>query len=306
MYTTPIHHIITKYGLSYHIYADDIQLYISFDPRDSSSITDALARLAACINEIKVWMTRNMLCLNDEKTEFFIAVSEYQKKVMPPVSLKIGDTEILPSESVRNLGAIFDCHMTMAAHISSLCSSLNYQLRNISRVRRFLDKDTCHLVVRNLVLSRIDNGSGLLFGCNTTDMQRLQRIQNWAAKLVCSRRKYDHATPCLQELHWLRIEERIIFKIAMIIFKCLYGTVPSYLSGLISLYRPARSGLRSADDITRLTELNSAKLLKTATDRSFVHSAPIMWNKLPSSIRESGTLPAFKRGLKTHLFSAYT
>ncbi len=158
-----------------------------------------------------------MLCLNDEKTVFFVAASDHQKKTMPSISLQIGDTEIYPSESGRNLGVIFDHQMSMTSHISSLCSSLNYQLCNISRVRRFLDKDTCHLVIRSLVLSRIDYGSGLLLGCNTSDIQRLQRIYNWAAKLVFSKAKCDHATPCLQDLHCLRIRERIIFKITMIV-----------------------------------------------------------------------------------------
>ena len=305
MYTSPIRHIINKFGLSYHIYADDIQLYINFDPRNLSSITDALARLTACSSEIKIWMTRNLLRLNDEKTEFFVAVSDYQKQNMPPVSLRIGDMEILPTENVRNLGVIFDRQMTMTSHISSLCSSLNYQLRNISRVRRFLDVDTCHLVVRSLILSRIDYGSGLLLGSNTSDIQRLQRIQNWASKLICCRTKQDHATPCLQELHWLRIRERIIFKIMMIIFKCLNGSAPSYMTDLLSMYCPARTGLRSASDTTRLAEINSVKLLKTATDRSFVHSAPHIWNNLPTSIRESNTFSGFKKGLKTYLFAAY-
>ena len=75
--------------------------------------------------------------------------------------------------------------MTVATHIKTLCRNLNFQLRNIGRVRRFLDHDTCHLVVCALVLSRVDYGNGLLLGANTTDIQRLQRIQNWAAKLIC-------------------------------------------------------------------------------------------------------------------------
>ena len=80
----------------------------------------------------------------------------------------------------------------------------------ISRIRRFLDFDICHLldVVRALILSRIDYGSGLLLSANHCDIQRLQRIQNWAVKLKCCVSKHDHATPSLQQLHWLRISDQ--------------------------------------------------------------------------------------------------
>ena len=111
--------------------------------------------------------------------------------------------------------------MSMSVHINSLCSSLTYQLHNISRIRRFLDYDTCHLVTCTLVLSRIDYGNGLLLGANKSDIQRLQCIQNWAAKLVCKSHKWDHATPCLRELHWLTVDKRITFKVFMTVFKCL-------------------------------------------------------------------------------------
>ena len=116
---------------------------------------------------------------------------------------------------VRTLGVIFDSQMSVFGHVNSLCSNLTHQLCNISRIRRLLDYDTCHLVTRALVLSVIDYGNGLLFGANKSDIQRLQRIQNWAAKLVCKPHKWDHATPCLRNLHLLTVDKRITFKVLM-------------------------------------------------------------------------------------------
>ena len=221
---------------------------------------------------------------------------------MLPVSLNVGDKSISPSDRVRNLGIIFDSQMSMSGHINNLCSSLTYQLRNISRIRRFLDYDTCHLVVRALVLSRIDYGNGLLLGANKSDIQRLQRIQNWAAKLVCRSHKWDHATPYLRELHWLSVDKRITFKVLMTVFKCLNKISPCYLSASISPYRPARASLRSASDTTLLAVPNTIKLLKSAERRTFCYVAPRMWNELPRKIRECNSVSQFKKALKTYLF----
>ena len=98
-------------------------------------------------------MTVNRLKFNENKTEFFVAVAKHLKHLMPPVTLRVGNNIISPSDCVRNLGIIFDTSMTMAAQITSLCTSLNYQMRNVPRIRRFLNKDTCHLIVRALILS---------------------------------------------------------------------------------------------------------------------------------------------------------
>ena len=223
---------------------------------------------------------------------------------MPPVSLRVGDKTIYPSSSVRNLGVIFDTQMSMSAHVRSLCSSLTYQLRNISRIRRFLDYDTCHLVVRALVLSKIDYGNGLLLGANKNDLQRLQRIQNWGAKLICRARKYDHATPLLHKLHWLSIERRIYYKVLLTVFKCINQLTPCYLSSCLSLYCAPRAGLRSASDLTLLTVINTTKMLQSAERRTFSYIAPHVWNKLPVAIRECNTVAQFKTHLKTYLYTS--
>ena len=138
------------------------------------------------------------------------------------------------------------------------------------------------------------HGNALLFGSNATDIQRLQRIQNWAAKLVCRASKCDHATPYFKELHWLPVRERITVKIWVYVYKCLNGTAPSYLSSCLSPHRPVRSSLRSASDTTRLKEPSSVKLLKSASSRTFSHFASQTWNALTISIRESDSLCKFK------------
>ena len=96
IYIIPIGRTIKRHGLSYHMYADDIQIYISFEPTDLSAIHAALNKLTNCINEIKSWMTCNMLKLNNDKTEFFIATSPQSKHQLPTLSLLIGNATITP------------------------------------------------------------------------------------------------------------------------------------------------------------------------------------------------------------------
>ena len=94
----PVGHIIKSFGLQYHMYADDVQLYTSFNPNDHVSITSALNNLSSCIDALKIWMQNNMLKLNDDKTEFFVAVPTHLKRNVLPVSLNIGDKSISPSQ----------------------------------------------------------------------------------------------------------------------------------------------------------------------------------------------------------------
>ena len=175
------------------------------------------------------------------------------RQYLPPVSLRVGTKIIHPVGSVRNLGNLFDSSMSMTPQITSLCTTLNFQLRNTSRIRKFLDQDICHLVIRALVLSKMDCGNALLYSSLThSDLQRLKRIQNWAAKLINCALKKDHATPYLRELHWLPVRERVTFKILVYVYKCIHGLAPPYLTSLLRLHCPARAGLRSASDTTRL------------------------------------------------------
>ena len=116
------------------------------------------------IIDLKRWMTQNKLKLNNTKTEFLIAASTHTLRTLPPIALDLGEAEITPSQSVRNLGVFFDASMSMSSHIINLSRSVHFQLRNISRIRRFLDFESCHQVIRALVLSRLDYGNYLLYG----------------------------------------------------------------------------------------------------------------------------------------------
>ena len=156
LYTTPIGDILRQFDLCYHIYADDIQIYTSFNPRDHTSVESALSRMSACIDKIRHWMTVNYLKFNEDKTEFFVAIPNHLRQYLPPVSLRVGTKIIHSVDSVRNLGIVFDSFMSMTPQITSLCTTLNFQLRNISRIRKFLDQDTWNLVIRALVL--FENG----------------------------------------------------------------------------------------------------------------------------------------------------
>ena len=136
-------------------------------------------------------------------------------------------------------------------------------------------------------------------GISKTQLQRLQVVQNNAARLILRKNRFDSAKPLLKILHWLPVQRRIDFKIALLVFKSIQGMAPNYLNDLLSVKTCPRL-LRSSLDTAKL---QVPRTKTTAGDRAFSVYAPKLWNSLPAEIRELPTLPLFKKHLKTYFFT---
>ena len=166
-----------------------------------------------------------------------------------------------------------------------------------------MNQSTTEKLVHAFITSRLDYCNSILYGCPENEIKKLQAIQNSAARLIKVKKKSDEITPILYDLHWLPIKERIVFKLLMFVYKILNNQAPMYLTLLIDLYVPGRTGLRSAKpDLLLLQRKDTNVTNKTYGWCAFNICAPFLWNKLPLEIRKSKSLDIFKRNLKTHLF----
>ena len=123
------------------------------------------------------------------------------------------------SGEARNLGVIFDKHLIMSGHVNNLCRTASLAIRNIGRIRKYLDQPSTERLVHAFVSSKLDYCNSVLYGLPAKQLSKLQRLQNSAARLVTKAKRRDHVTPVLRQLHWLPINQRIVFKILLITFK---------------------------------------------------------------------------------------
>ena len=140
--------------------------------------------------------------------------------------------------------------MTMSERVTKLCRSINWQIRNIYRFRRFIDFETCHRIVRSLLLSKFDYWNVLLNGLAKKDLKRLQKLQNKCARLICQILRSDHITPNLDQLHWLPISDCIIYKTVLHALKSLHGLSPLYIDSSLKIRsRPSSVSTRSSSHV---------------------------------------------------------
>ena len=243
-------------------------------------------------------MDSNKLKLNEDKTEVMLIGNPTKTKGLCK-SISFNSIPIQLATSVRNLGVMLDDAMDMKSCISTMCKSLNFQLYKIASIRQYITPEVTKKLVTSLVLSRLDYCNALLAGLPNCLLSKLQLIQNNAARLIFKKKKSDHVTPFLTELHWLPVEQRIRYKICLLCFKSLHGTAPSYLSELLPTYVPART-LRSSSDMLCLKQNVLTK--NNYGERAFSAIGPKFWNELPFHIRHAPTIECFKSLLKTHLF----
>jgi hypothetical protein len=298
LYTQPLSDVIRTHNIDHHKFADDTQLLAQSPPDETTVIRHSVE---ACVRDVKAWMTSNKLKLNGDKTELLVAgTKHFLSLIKPPPVMMIDNTEICPSPAVRDLGVYIDSKLSMKNHISFVCKAANNEIRKLAAIRNFLTHNATVQLVSNLVLSRLDYCNSLFAGLPEEQLSRLQTVQNNAARLIVRKSKRHHVTPYLRQLHWLPIKSRVEYKLATLAYRKFDSTLPVYLSEILTIEKK-RVQTRSSKE-RKLQP--PAVLPRTSTygERAFSYHCPQVWNSLPSVLRDSESLPAFKAKLKTHLF----
>jgi hypothetical protein len=260
-------------------------------------------------------MSSNMLSLNHSKTEFLLlGLPKQLSKISDPVIQMPSNVSISPVSTACNLGVIFDSTLSMSEHISAISKSCFLHIRDLRRIRNTLDLVTAKTIATSLIHSRLDYCNSLFLNLPSSQLNRLQLLLNSAARAITKTPKFHHISPALKSLHWLKINQRIDYKIISLTYKALQCNQPKYLRSL--LFIGTGSSTRSSAVLTLLRPSNTSRL--KITDRSFSHHAPVLWNNLPLAMRQLSThahsqthLPSpllalsssqFHARLKTYLF----
>ena len=169
-----LHH--QKYGIIYHSYADDTQLYLSFKNKSAESDVHHTERIHTCIKEIRLWISQQFLTLNENKTEFIVFGTTVQLSKLKTSTLVVGDSCMNISSKVRNLGSIFDNKMKLTSHVNIVCQKAHNQHRNIGKIQKYLSQEAKEIIVHAFLTTRLDYLNSLLYGMPDYIIKRLQRL----------------------------------------------------------------------------------------------------------------------------------
>ena len=296
-YTEDVEDVINP--MPHHLYADDTQILAK---ATIQSIGTCCQELETRILSVQRWCAARRLQLNPDKTEFicFGSTVQLQRLHTSNVSINVNGVVIKPVDSVRDLGVHLDSRLDMRSHISKIVSTCFFHLRRLRHLRHTVDRDVRQRLVSALILSRIDYCNVVFAALPSVALVPLRRAMNAAVRFVAGLGPRDHTSDAQRELHWLPIEQRITYKLCVLMHAVETGTAPEYISDMVKPVSvlEGRAHLRSATlglyDIPRTRTLIGSKAFSVA--------GPIAWNSLPQSIRNIKSAFTFKRHLKTHLF----
>ena len=287
LFSLPLADICEENHLDAQFFADDEQMYIAFQPKQGTTAPQdsCIDTIAKCIQDTKIWMDFNLLKLNEEKTEFIILGNSQQLRKVCDPQLFLGEETIIPVTEVRNLGYYMDQFMRNDHHINTISGQCFGLLKNILTIRPYINTETCRTIVQALVISKLDYCNSLLDGTSANQLVKLQRVQNMACRVILHLRKYDCITSHLKDLHWLKVCERIRYKIATLMFNIKCKTAPMYLQELVKekLYRRA---LRSTTSLSSVGQFDQPfGRTSQVFNSSFIISGPRIWNALLVELR---------------------
>ena len=243
-----------------------------------------------------------MLKLDDNKTELMLVTSKRTKHLHSlPTSITIGNAQIPFKKSVKNLGFTLDCHLTMNAHVSNIARTCYFELRRLASIRRFLTSTATATLVSAFVLSRIDYCTSLLFGSTHDVTSHLQRIQNYAARVILRLPKTSSITIRFKSLHWLPVKVRSTYKIACLCYHCHSSTTRSYVTDMLHR-KPMHTRNTRSSSYTMPLLNRPAHSKATLGDRSFSFASSSVWNSIPNDVMCAPSLSSFMSCLKTYSF----
>ena len=291
IYTKPFPSQLKVISVTVEGYADDNQLMKKFNLVFQVEVLGE--GIAQTFELIEKWMKENFLKLNCGKTQIMVVAPEGIQRYILINGTFINGKCIRFVDNAKNLGVYIDSSLTMNVQVQKVVSSCFCTIRLLSRIKFFLTSEELQIMVCSLILSVMDYCNSVYYGMSKENMDKLQRVQNCAARLACKVNSHDRieTNELFHSLHWLKVRERVIFKVLVIVHKCVYGNAPEDLCNLV-----------------RLSQRNRLRMLEVGEhhgamgERAFSVGGPRLWNFLPTKLRMAEEIDDFKSNLKTYLF----
>lgn len=283
----------------YHLYADDVQVYISFKPEDFESAVEDLNKELGAIAE---WSDKNCLVLNPSKTKYMLFGTERMKRDLPvPLNVMLLGEPVERVEIARNLGLSFDSNLRFEKHVSSCVRNCFYRLKVLYKIRPFLTEELRMQLVESLVLSKL-NYADIVYGPRllARTKQLIQRVQNACARFCFAIPYRDHVTPYLNKHFILKMKSRRKLHLACLLFGVIKHQQPHYLYSRLGWVGSSRECARRQCSKQLVTHPHKSAAFRG----SFRYAASKIWNNIPPPFKNIGTIGTFKLHLRRYLLNA--
>ena len=270
------------------MYADNTHLTFA-----SNNVEDMNLYLNQDLTKVNEWLVANKLTLNQSKTEFMLIGSRQRLSTfISAPSLAIEGVPIKQVPLTKSLGVHIDEHLTWSEHIHKLTKKIASGIGALKRVRPFVPATPLRYIYNSLIQPHFDYCSVVWGNCNKTLADKLQKLQNRAARVLKFSSYDTSADPLIRQLGWNKLDNQRKFHKAVMVHKSLHSLAPDYLCSMFT----DRSSITSYS--LRDTEGKLA-IPKPRTDylkNSFSYSGAVPWNSLPMDLRQANTLSKCRRG----------
>ena len=277
-------------------YADDTQILVS---GKKTQLQTVVARMEHVLSSLDSWFRSNGLKVNAAKTQLMLLGSPQNLRSLPDIKVVFRDHQLLPISEAKNLGLVFDRSLSWTAHVSSVTRRCFGVLSGLSHLRGCLPSSVILTLVNALVISQVRYCISVYGGTSKQNLSRVQKVLNYAAKVVFGRKKYDHASDLLARLGWLNAEQLASFHALSLLHKVRCSGEPEVIATGITTVAEARGC--DLDVVTRQDHLLHVPRCRTEMGRRrFQCRGPASYNTLPPDLPR---LPPhlFGRRLRRHL-----
>ncbi|KAJ2945895.1 hypothetical protein O0L34_g4803 [Tuta absoluta] len=295
-----INNISRVISSSYHLYADDLQIYRHFSLLEVSQAIEAVNK---DLESVQTWAKTFGLLVNPSKSQALIIGSSRLRCRLDPASIPLVyyDGICIPyTDKAKNLGVIFDCHLSWLSHINEVSKRMHYSFHSLKRLQNFLPLKTKIMLAQALLLPILDYADVCYLDATEELLNKLERLQNLAIRFIFGLRKFDHVSEFRAQLKWLPIRLRRDVHILSTLYNILHNpATPDYLRSRFHFLPPDPRPRR--DCITKVLECPRANT--RFLFNSFSVKAAQLWNDLPKTVQESPSISVFKKRVKEHFIS---
>ena len=246
-------------------YVDDNKLYMCFPVQDHET---AMTNMNNDLLLVRNRCFDNFLLLNPDKTKLLIYGSRRMVSRLLDYCLSLLGKELVPTQTVKDLGVTFDCKLNLNEHILNPMSTCMSSLGQINRVKYAFKKDLLITIINSLVFSKLYYCSSVWPDTTDQNICKPQGIQSFTAHIISGTRNYVHVTPILKGLRWIPVKKQSYYCDALLVFKYMTGMAPSYLS-----FQFLSRGYISGRSTRQSIHLNIPLFKSTTGERTFLYHA---------------------------------